>query len=174
MGGVTITVGVAVDNDIFGRGIEASLREDPGIAVIDLLVDGADVEVVVATPETYVVRRWSCPVLVCTDGPFETSDACVVGLLPHRNLQPSQLIPAVRAAAAGLRVGMPTAAASRLDTRSLAVLTMLADGAGTREISHQLGFSERTIKAVISAIVSDLGVRSRAQAVAVAMRKALI
>ncbi len=174
MGGGTITVGVAVDNDIFGRGIEASLREDPGISLIDVLADGAHADVVVATPATYAVRPWSCPVLVCTDGPFEPSETWVVGLLPHRNLQPSQLIPAVRAAAAGLRVGVPSAPASRLDTRSLAVLTMLADGAGTREISHQLGFSERTIKAVISTIVSDLGVRSRAQAVAVAMRNALI
>jgi DNA-binding NarL/FixJ family response regulator len=61
-----------------------------------------------------------------------------------------------------------------LDTRTVEVLRLIADGAGTREISSELGYSERTIKTVIAEAVRGLGARNRAHAVAEAMRRALI
>jgi DNA-binding NarL/FixJ family response regulator len=171
MGGL-IAVGVTVDNEIFARGLEASLREDPAVVVVDPTVTFPDV--VIVTPATLRDQEPSPVVLVCSDEPQRTWPPFVVGVLPHRTLEPEVLLPAVHAAAAGLRIGMASTGPARLDPRSVEVLRLLADGAGTREISDELGFSERTIKGVIAAIVSDLGVRSRAQAVAVAMRNALI
>ena len=173
MGGL-IAVGVTVDNEIFARGLEASLREDPALVVVDANASGAVPDVVIVTPATLREQEPSPVVLVCSDEPQSTWPPFVAGVLPHRTLRPEVLLPAVHAAAAGLRIGMATAGPARLDPRSVEVLRLLAEGAGTREISDELGFSERTIKSVIAAIVADLGVRSRAHAVAVAMRKALI
>jgi DNA-binding NarL/FixJ family response regulator len=173
MGGL-IAVGVTVDNEIFARGLEASLREDPAVMLVDPNLSGVVPVVVIVTPATLREQEAPPVVLVCSDEPQRTWPPCVAGVLPHRTLEPEVLLPAVHAAAAGLRIGMASAGPARLDTRSVEVLRLLAEGAGTREISDELGFSERTIKGVIAAIVADLGVRSRAQAVAVAMRNALI
>ena len=61
-----------------------------------------------------------------------------------------------------------------LDERSRRVLKMLADGAGTREIADEIGYSERTIKSVIQRIEAELGARNRVEAVALGIRSGLI
>jgi DNA-binding NarL/FixJ family response regulator len=173
----SIVVTVDCDNEIFGRGISVSLREDPNL-VVTTAAEKVDREpdVAVVSPSALRSRSWECPVLVCTDAPFEVTalDATLAGTLPRRQLTQDQLLSAVRAAAAGLRVGMLPAAVPEFDHRTVAVLRLIADGAGTREISSELGYSERTIKTVIAEAVRGLGARNRAHAVAEAMRRALI
>lgn len=63
---------------------------------------------------------------------------------------------------------------SHLDPREVAVLRLLADGCGTREIAAELCYSERTIKNVIQDIVRRFGLRNRSHAVAYALRQGLI
>ena len=119
-----------------------------------------------------------CPVVVCAPGrdlaamSHEETDAAAV--LQRETVTPDQLRCAVHAAAAGLRIETPTAPVTALDVRSRDILRLLADGAGTREISQHLGYSERTVKGVIHEAQRVLGARSRAQAVALALRTAVI
>ena len=63
---------------------------------------------------------------------------------------------------------------SGLDQRLLEVLRLLAAGETTKTISAKLSYSERTIKTLIRQAEFELGARSRAQAVAEAIRRGLI
>ena len=63
---------------------------------------------------------------------------------------------------------------SGLSEREIEVLRLLADGMDTSEIARKLSFSERTIKAVLHDVTTRLQLRSRAHAVAYAVREGLI
>lgn len=98
----------------------------------------------------------------------------VLAVLPRHSLTPDQLIAAVHATAAGLRVNGPFTRRGAVSDRGRAVLRLLAGGADTREISSTLGYSERTIKASIAEVQTTLGTRNRTHAVAEAVRANLI
>jgi DNA-binding NarL/FixJ family response regulator len=75
----------------------------------------------------------------------------------------------------------PLAAAHRegareraLSPREIAVLELLATGMTTDEIARRLNYSPRTIKGVIHDMLKRLGLRSRAHAVAYAMRERVL
>ena len=61
-----------------------------------------------------------------------------------------------------------------LSRRELEVLRLLAAGASNKAVATQLGLSENTVKTHISRIFAKLGVQSRAEAVAVALRRGLV
>ncbi|GAA3864534.1 response regulator transcription factor [Leifsonia kafniensis] len=93
-----------------------------------------------------------------------------------KDAPPSELIAAVRAAAAGESALAP-AVASRLDTRTRApetqltlreaeVLGLVAAGRSNREIGQDLFLSEATVKSHLVHIFTKLGVTSRTAAVA--------
>jgi DNA-binding CsgD family transcriptional regulator len=178
-----IRVGVADEHEVFCRGLVACLRDDPMIEVVDPITgktdDGLDVAVV--SPKFLASDRFGCPVVVCSPDPGVARPAApgnlVLAVLPRATLTPEQLIGAVRAAAAGLRVDNAPhdeEAPGRLDQRRLAVLRLLARGADTQEISVSLRYSERTIKSLIHEIEQELGARNRVQAVAQGIRLGLI
>ena len=54
------------------------------------------------------------------------------------------------------------------------VLGLMAQGAANKEIAYQLSISERTVKAHVTSILNKLGVNSRTEAVAVALRQGLL
>jgi NarL family two-component system response regulator YdfI len=62
----------------------------------------------------------------------------------------------------------------QLSARELEVLTLMSDGAANKQIAGRLEIAERTVKAHISSIFMKLEVGSRAEAVAVALRKGLL
>jgi DNA-binding NarL/FixJ family response regulator len=64
--------------------------------------------------------------------------------------------------------------ASKLTARELEVLRLLAEGLAPKEIATQLFLSPKTVGTHIENIFRKLGVRTRAQAVAVAYRDALV
>lgn len=66
------------------------------------------------------------------------------------------------------------AAKHALTPRELEVLTLLAEGLAQTEIAARLTISPKTVATHIERILSKLGVRSRAQAVAVAYRDTLV
>src|SRR5439155_8821374 len=76
--------------------------------------------------------------------------------LVQRALPPSLAIPSV------------------LTKRELEVLGLLAEGLAQREIAKKLTIREKTVGSHIERILSKLGVRSRAQAVALAFREDLV
>jgi NarL family two-component system response regulator YdfI len=68
----------------------------------------------------------------------------------------------------------PVPAADGLSQREQQVMALLADGAANKEIAAKLHISERTVKAHVTSIFNKLGVNSRAEAVAVALRGGLL
>ncbi|MBX3159066.1 MAG: response regulator transcription factor [Deltaproteobacteria bacterium] len=67
-----------------------------------------------------------------------------------------------------------TAAPTPLTGRQREVLGMVVQGLVNQEIADTLGASESTVRAHLTAIYRQLGVRNRAQAVQVAMQKRLV
>jgi NarL family two-component system response regulator YdfI len=61
-----------------------------------------------------------------------------------------------------------------LSQREQEVLELLAQGAANKEIAAQLHITERTVKAHVTSIFNKLGVNSRTEAVAVALRSGLL
>jgi DNA-binding NarL/FixJ family response regulator len=61
-----------------------------------------------------------------------------------------------------------------LTRRELQVLRLLAAGRNQREIAEELVISPRTVGTHIEHILEKLGVRSRAQAIALAYREELV
>ncbi|MFG2395335.1 response regulator transcription factor [Streptomyces lavendulae] len=63
---------------------------------------------------------------------------------------------------------------SELTDRERRALSCAADGYSTQEIAKMMGYSERTIKVILSGVVGRCNLRNRTQAVAYAIRKGLI
>ena len=100
----------------------------------------------------------------------------------------AELAAAIEAAAAGL-VALPPeligsvatrgppiqeAALPPLTAREIEVLTLLAAGLGNKTIAARLAISEHTVKTHVTSLFSKLGVSSRAEAVAVAVRQGVL
>jgi DNA-binding NarL/FixJ family response regulator len=64
--------------------------------------------------------------------------------------------------------------ATQLSDREYDVLRMLADGESTRGIAERLSYSERTVKNIVRDLLSKLDCRTRAHAVALAVRQGVI
>lgn len=174
-GGTVVRVAVVHENEMFALGLQASLAEQ--FAVTLGLPGEGTADVAVVSAATAGEHHISCPLVVCGELNGRVAPGNdVVAQLPRSNLSVGQLLACVHAASAGLRVSTVEAprSPSRLDRRSLDVVGLLAAGAGTREIADELGYSERTIKGVIREVQLALGTRTRAQAVAEAMRQGLI
>lgn len=63
---------------------------------------------------------------------------------------------------------------SRLSGRELEVLGLLCDGLNNRQIAERLFIAENTVRNHVRSILEKLGLRSRMQAVAYAMREGLV
>jgi len=122
---------------------------------------------------------------------IQTQDSTLRGVLPmwatDREIQA-----AVEAAATGLLVLHPDIAervaktsdtpSSSLSTpfgqsispRESEILNLLASGLGNKEIARQLKISDHTVKFHITSIFNKLGVSSRAEAVAIGIRRGLV
>jgi DNA-binding NarL/FixJ family response regulator len=91
-----------------------------------------------------------------------------------------QIVTAIRAASAGLRVlqNAPGVAfhseAAMLTARELQVLRLIADGEGNKSIAYLLGISEHTVKFHISSIFQKLRVSSRTEAIKAGITGGLI
>lgn len=181
----TIRVGIFDEHEIFRRGVEACLSEDPRLHVLAHGLKGSpgDLDVAVVSHPIASETTFPCPLVLCAgesadEGPPAAGNKAFA-VLPRGTVTPEQLVAAVHAAAAGLRTSVETgnpepAVSSRLDDRCLKVLQLLGEGADTREIGQLLRYSDRTIKSIIHDLQRALGARSRAHAVAEAVRHGLI
>jgi len=182
---MTLRVAVVDENEIFRRGLVACLEENAGFDVVSVWSEpllGAAAAAVSRTADVAVVSpraarqsELACALVVCANAPFGAGDDDhVLALLPRNRLTAEQLVAAVQGAAAGLTVFRRELALPQLDERRIRILRLLADGANTDEISQSLRYSERTIKGLVASIQIELGSRTRAQAVATAIRGELI
>ena len=113
-------------------------------------------------------------------------------VLPQ-NAPAAEIVAAVEAAAAGLvtlpaeiaaelvSAGRPSTVtrdlaehAQPLTPRELEVLGMLAEGLANKNVAARLGISEHTVKTHVASILAKLDAYSRAEAVAIGVRRGLI
>jgi two-component system nitrate/nitrite response regulator NarL len=69
---------------------------------------------------------------------------------------------------------MAQSVVTRLTPRELEVLRLLAEGVGPLEVADRLVISRKTVATHVDHILSKLGVHSRAQAVAMALRQDML
>ncbi|NIV30750.1 MAG: response regulator [Anaerolineae bacterium] len=86
----------------------------------------------------------------------------------------SLLPPEVLAALLAHSKAQERAEGEGLSQREQEVLRLLVTGAANREIAMQLNVTQRTVKAHVTSILNKLGVSSRTEAVAVAIRTGLV
>ncbi|GAC1353544.1 MAG: response regulator transcription factor [Herpetosiphon sp.] len=166
--------------------IAAVARFQPAVVLMDLKLPGIDGTVATRQikarfPETEVIVLTS---YVEEGGVTAAIQAGAIGYL-LKDVQPAELVEAIRAAVRGevhlhpaaARYLMHTAvpdpegvAPEQLTERERSVLRALARGQSNRAIADGLVVSEKTIKAHVSNILSKLGLESRTQAVLYALR----
>jgi len=174
---------------------QSELDEASVAVVVTDLVDETALRVLRA------IQRGSAPrtVLIATALDESTvvaaAEAGVSGLLRRAEVTPERLVDVVGRVVAGDAAVPPDLLARLLDQvgklqrqvlsprglrfsglsdREIEVLRLLADGMDTAEIARQLSFSERTIKAVLHDVTTRFQLRSRAHAVAYAVREGFI
>jgi DNA-binding NarL/FixJ family response regulator len=146
-------------------------------------------------------RRHGCRrvVLVCGTpealDPFAALDLGVFAILARHDATPHRLAHAVLSVAAG-EAAIPADVLGRLldqvsriqqdvlaprglrvsgmAEREIRILRLVADGKDTKEIAHELSYSERTVKNVLHDVTTRFQLRNRSQAVAYAVREGLI
>jgi DNA-binding NarL/FixJ family response regulator len=156
--------------------LEAARREQLALVVLEVCLPGiSGYEVCHALRKEFGERL---PIIFMSGQRVESLDR-VAGLLLGADdylvkpFAPEELLIRVRKL---IRRAAPLAAAvaPRLTTRELEVLRLLADGFGQDEIAKRLFISTKTVATHIEHILGKLGVRSRAQAVALAFRDQLV
>ena len=168
------------------RQLEGLLAERPE-AIVALVLDAAAGRRMLRT-----MRAWprTPAIIAVSDDPAQlwTSAARALGLraaLPF-SATDEELATGVRAVHAGLlalhpdalapsRVGDAAAdAGAPLTPREREIVELMAEGASNRTIALRLAISRHTVKFHVASILAKLGARSRAEAVAVALRRGLL
>lgn len=163
-------------------------NQDLDVVLMDLVMPGMD-----GAQATQAIRQ-SCPAIqVIALTSFKEEDliqrALQAGAISYllKNVSASELAEAIRAAHAGRSTLAPEAtaalihAATRpakpdydLTPRELEVLALLVQGQSNPQIAAELVVSRSTVKFHVSSILSKLGVESRTEAVALALKNNLV
>jgi two-component system, NarL family, response regulator LiaR len=171
--------------------VEAAIDRGPDVVLMDLVMPGiGGLEAIRLLRE----RRPQARVLVLTsfqedEKIFPAVRSGAAGYL-LKDVEPLELVRAIRTAHAGEAVLHPAVAARLMeefaseDVRSAAesgltgrereVLELIARGLANKLIARELGIAEKTVKSHVSAILAKLGVTDRTQAALYAVRNRLI
>jgi two-component system, NarL family, response regulator LiaR len=171
--------------------VEAAVARGPDVVLMDLVMPGiGGVEAISLLRE----RRPQARVLVLTsfqedEKIFPAVRAGAAGYL-LKDVEPHELVRAIRTAHAGEAVLHPAVAArlmeefSSEDVRAAAgsgltgreqdVLELIGRGLPNKLIARELGIAEKTVKTHVSAILAKLGVTDRTQAALYAVRNGLL
>lgn len=171
---VLVTAGfhVAVVHD----GLAALEVESPGLAILDVNLPGIS-----GYQVCHLLRRVHgdrLPIIFVSGERTESFDRVAGLLLGGDDYLVKPFAPDELLARVGVLVGKTglaaPASARRLTARELEVLGLLAEGLGQGAIAERLVISANTVSTHIEHILRKLGVKSRAQAVAVAYRESLV
>lgn len=185
-----IRVVIIAESLVQKQALAKVLAEDERFEIIEQR-GGADVVVAIG-PRWDDLPDDGPPTVVLGDGlpPDVPLEGAIRAWLP-RNALPAEIAVAVSAAACDLtcltqaqvRRWLRTGPAHHddeaviteaLTPRELQVLRMLADGLGNKEIAGQLGISDHTAKFHVAQILAKLSAGSRAEAVAIGIRRGLV
>jgi NarL family two-component system response regulator LiaR len=160
----------------------------PDVVLMDLVMPGMDGTVAIQTIRQQIPN---IKVIALTSYKDEelVLDAVQAGAISYllKDVTAEELAQAIRAAHAG-RASLATEAAVALihaanqpaplghdlTNRELAVLSLMVDGLSNPQIAKKLVVGPSTIKTHVSSILSKLGVASRSEAVALAVRNHLV
>jgi DNA-binding NarL/FixJ family response regulator len=155
--------------------LAAAKRERPALVIVEPLLPGVSgYEVCRELKDEF---GETLPIIFVSRHRTEPGDR-VAGLLVGGNdylvkpLDPNELLARVRRLLSSALAGERTA--RELTRRELDVLSLLVEGLGQPEIAAKLFITPKTVGKHIEHILPKLGVHSRAQAVAVAVRDELI
>lgn len=168
--------------------LDLCARLQPDVVLMDLVMPGMD-----GVAATCAIRE-QCPrtqVIVLTSfGELARVRAALeAGAISYllKNVSADELASAIRGAASGqislspeaARAVIPAAADNGIDSTDLTeterrVLALMVDGQSNPQIAGSLGTSLSTVKFHVSNILSKLGVSSRTEAVAQALRQHLV
>ncbi len=155
--------------------LAAAKSERPALVIVEALLPGVSgYEVCHELKDEF---GETLPIVFVSRNRTEPGDR-VAGLLVGGNdylvkpLDPNELLARVRRLLSAALAGGRTA--RKLTQRELDVLSLLVDGLNQSEMAEKLYISPKTVGKHIEHILAKLGVHSRAQAVAVAVREGLI
>jgi len=154
------------------QALELARLEPPALAILDVCLPGiSGYEVCRALRERY---GDGLPIIVVSAVRKESYDrvaALLVGGDEYmaKPIAPDELLFYIRQLLRR-RMALAPGVASRLTKREREVLELLAEGLGGADIASRLCLSPKTVATHVEHILGKLGVRSRAQAVAVAYR----
>jgi two-component system, NarL family, response regulator LiaR len=192
--GLEVVLGMFDDIELAGQAgdgeeaVRLCSELSPDVVLMDLVMPGmsgveATRRILAACPDTRVVALTS---FTEEDLIGETLRAGAIGYL-MKNVSADQLAEAVRAAAAGRSTLAPEAAdalvrsvsaprpqAEALTAREQEVLKLMADGLTNADIADRLVIGVATVKTHVSSIISKLGVSTRTEATALAIRRGLV
>ncbi len=159
---------------------------EPDIVIADIKMPGMDG---IEFTRQAIKEHPQCKVLVLTlydEYLASALEAGAVGYL-RKDVHREELIQAVRSVLEGRSPVHVTLERERLTTitsgahqglhfseREQSVLRLIASGVTTKEMARQLAFSETTVKRTLRGVFEKMGVRSRSEAVAEAIRRSLI
>ena len=192
--GLEVVLGLFDDIELVGQAGDGEdavrLCEElrPDVVLMDLVMPGtsgieATRRVLASCPGTKVVALTS---FTEEDLIGETLRAGAIGYL-MKNVSADQLADAVRNAHAGRSTLAPEAAdalvrsvsapqqgSDSLTPREQQVLKLMADGLTNADIAERLVIGVATVKTHVSSIISKLGVSTRTEATAIAIRRGLV
>ena len=175
--------------------IELARRVDPDVILMDIRMPNVDG--VEATRRLVAGGSRARIVILTTfdldEYVFESLRAGASGFL-LKDVQPTQLVDAIRVVAAGEALLAPSVTRRLLERfahtlpgeekpplelaslteRELEVLKLLAGGLSNAELAERLFLSETTVKSHISSVLRKLGLRDRVQAVVLAYEAGLV
>jgi DNA-binding NarL/FixJ family response regulator len=179
-------VGEAADG---AEGVRLAVELAPDVVLMDLRMPGLDG---IGAIERIKAQRPEVAIVILTT--YDDDELIVRGLRAGargyllKDAGRDVLLDAIRAAHSG-ELLLPDAIAARLvarleetkpargeelSARELEVLALIAQGASNKRIARQLRIAERTVKAHVTSVFQKLVVDTRAQAVAVALRRGLL
>jgi DNA-binding NarL/FixJ family response regulator len=197
---------MADDHPVVRTGIRAMIAHEPDMSVVGEAGDGAEVvalytehqpDVVlmdlrmprqdgVASIRAIVAQHPNARIVALTsyEGDadiYRALDAGACGYL-IKDMLGTEVIGAIRSAAAGRRV-IPPSVASRLaefiprvdlTPREHEVLRLAAKGLRNRDIARVIGRTEETVKVHLKHVMAKLGVEDRTEAVTLALQRGII
>jgi NarL family two-component system response regulator LiaR len=174
------------------QALEQARRLRPDVVLMDLVMPeldgvGAMQALRVEVPESRVIVLTS---FLEDDRLLPAIQAGAAGYL-LKNVEPSELARAIRAAHRGETIIDPSVASrlvqaladgatpraaepERLTRREHEVLALIAGGRSNKRIALELGISEKTVKTHVGHVLAKLGVADRTQAALLAVRDGLV